>query len=61
MRRYTLKPLAGLQITATNFPGHERAAVEALVTAAGGTYTPEMFKGRSTHLICKTGTGKKYR
>jgi hypothetical protein len=58
---HRLKPFAGLQVTATNFPGPERLTVEAVIREGGGTYTPEMHKGSCTHLICKYGAGRKYR
>jgi hypothetical protein len=58
---YKLGALVGLEISATNFQQKERLLLQKLVQAAGGTYSAELFKGRTTHLMCKNGTGKKYR
>lgn len=58
---YKLKPLVGLSISFTNYNGQERAALQKLVEAAGGSYSAELNKGTTTHLVCKTGSGKKYR
>lgn len=58
---YKLGALVGLEISATNFQQKERMLLQKLVQSAGGTYSAELFKGRTTHLMCKIGTGKKYR
>lgn len=57
---YKLGALVGLEISATNFQAKERVMLQKLVEQAGGTYSAELFKGRTTHLMCKNGSGKKY-
>jgi hypothetical protein len=59
--QHKLGALAGLEISATNFPAKERMFLQQLVEQAGGTYSAELHKGRTTHLMCKNGAGKKYR
>lgn len=59
--QHKLGPLAGLEISATNFPAKERMFLQQLVEQAGGIYSAELHKGRTTHLMCKNGAGKKYR
>jgi hypothetical protein len=58
---YKLGALVGLEISATNFGARERAVLQQLVEQSGGTYSAELHKGRTTHLICKNGTGKKHK
>lgn len=61
MRPYKLKPLAGLEVSFTNFPARDRLLLQKMVEQAGATYSAELFKGRTTHLLCHNGSGKKYR
>jgi hypothetical protein len=51
----------GLEVSFTNFPAKERGFLQKMVEQAGGTYSAELFKGRTTHLMCRNGAGKKYR
>jgi hypothetical protein len=58
---FKLGALVGLEICATNYVVRaERALLQQLVEQGGGVWSAELHKGRTTHLMCKTGTGKKY-
>ncbi|KAL7126194.1 hypothetical protein ABFS83_14G169100 [Erythranthe nasuta] len=57
---YRVLPFSGLTICVSGMPQDERKEVERLVMQNGGKYSAEMTK-KSTHLICDTPEGDKYK
>ncbi|KAG0339079.1 DNA topoisomerase 2-binding protein 1 [Podila humilis] len=53
-------PLQGCSVCVTGFPSDIRLEIERFTLQFGGTYTMDMIKGTTTHLVCDKPTGKKY-
>lgn len=59
-RGYFLPAFAGLCVCVTGYTQDARAALEAQVVANGGIYTPDLVKGKCTHLVASNTNSSKY-